>query len=97
MKSQMNMRVISVWTVAQKGNRSDPEAFALCTVLVDASIDAVEEQIAPTCYFIVTNSMTVFWAIHGQSYCMSPIGLCLKPADCLASFRLIEFEIGWYE
>ena len=43
LKSQMNMRVISVWSIAQKGHRCDPEAFALCSVLVDASINSVEE------------------------------------------------------
>jgi len=43
LKSQMNMRMVSVWPIAQKGHRCDPEAFALCSVLVDAPIDAVEE------------------------------------------------------
>jgi hypothetical protein len=38
----MNVRVISVRPFAQKGYRSNAEAFTLCSVFVDAPIDSVK-------------------------------------------------------
>ena len=59
LKGQVNVRMVTISPISRKCHRCNPEAFALCSMFVDASIDAVKKEATTSSYLFLVYSVVV--------------------------------------